>query len=95
MKRKKLLGQSPPFFAEHIANPLHAVLDGTLDGTSPQTQPKARERTHPGQTHSPYADSDIITPMQAINHNLFVTRQPYNLPRSNNLTFQPIAEIAG
>jgi len=63
------------FFAEHIANPLHAVLDGTLNGTNWQTQPKARERTHRGPTRSPYAHSVIMTPMQANNHNYFVTGQ--------------------
>ena len=37
------------FFAEHTANPLHALLDGTLNGTNPQTQPKARERIPRGR----------------------------------------------
>jgi hypothetical protein len=36
------------FFTEHIANPLHALLDGTLNGTNQQIQPKMRERTHHG-----------------------------------------------
>jgi hypothetical protein len=36
-----------------------------------------------------------MTPKQAAYHTLFVTEQPQNLSRSNNLIFQPIAEIAG
>jgi hypothetical protein len=36
-----------------------------------------------------------MTPIRAIYYNLFVTGQPHSLSRSSNLTFSPIAEIAG